>query len=451
LTDTRSPTIRGVSLRFVGRIFLLIAVVYSVLAALGAGLFLTRIEQDAIATRETQIPLILSQTRNAVKVERMSSLVRAIFLANDRRLERQLQLQIQALAQGFGFDGSSALTAGSRKVASLAKTIAATRQKEREDADIEASDSASAGLAKSTAGLVAYEEAIRILETMGKEVSGNSAVVADDIAGGIQRSAVAVRYLVIVALIIPALFVPVLLLLARRHLAEPIGAAIRNLHRIEKDEALEPPQSKPRLKELALIGDAIVSYGSTASELRRTNVVLQALAEKDPLTGLANRRMFEKFLAAAILRSSAEWGTAVLLIDIDHFKSINDQHGHPTGDRCLKSLAGLLENIPDLSNALASRFGGEEFVVVYDAPSSDHAFEYARFLCRKIELLETQSVDGTILRFTASVGVSFTTSPADNSADLLEKADRALYAAKRSGRNRAEVDRPMMGGGRATA
>ncbi|MCS0462644.1 MULTISPECIES: GGDEF domain-containing protein [Rhizobium] len=420
-------------------------VIYSAIAAAGAGLLLTRIENEAIVTRERQIPLILSQTRNAVKIERMSSLVRAIFLANDRRLERQLQLQIQALAQGFGFDGSATLTGGSRKVASLAKTIAAAHQKNRDEVD---RDQSTPGSGKSTVDLVAYEEAMRIIEMMGKEVSGNSALVADEIAGGIQKSAVAVRNLVIIVLIIPALSVPLLLLLARRHFAVPIVAAISNLKRIEKDEPLLVETNRPLLKELALIGDAIISYGNAASELRRTNVVLQALAEKDPLTGLANRRTFEKFLAAAIQRSSPESGTAVLLIDIDHFKSVNDRFGHPTGDRCLKSLASLLENIPDLSNALAARFGGEEFVVVYDAPSSDHALEYARFVCRKIEQLETQSVDGTYLRFTGSIGVSFTTSASEDPGNLLEKADRALYDAKRSGRNRAEVDSSLSKGSR---
>ena len=122
-------------------------------------------------------------------------------------------------------------------------------------------------------------------------------------------------------------------------------------------------------------------------------------------------------------------------IDIDHFKAINDRFGHPTGDRCLKSLSDLLANIPDLSNPLAARFGGEEFVVVYDAPCADHAAEYARFLCKKIAQLETTGVEGNTIRFTGSVGVSFTTSSADDPSDLMEKADRALYAAKRSGRD----------------
>ncbi|MBB4171805.1 MULTISPECIES: GGDEF domain-containing protein [unclassified Rhizobium] len=276
---------------------------------------------------------------------------------------------------------------------------------------------------------------MRIIEKMAKETSDNSAFVADDIAAGIQERAVEVRYLVIVFLTIPAILVAMLLALARRHLTAPIVAAIVNLDRIEKDQALKAATDRPKLKELALIGDAVMSYGSTASELRRTNLVLQVLAEKDPLTGLANRRMFEKFLAASILRSTSETGTAILLIDIDHFKAINDRFGHPTGDRCLKSLSDLLANIPDLSNPLAARFGGEEFVVVYDAPCADHAAEYARFLCKKIAQLETTGVDGNTIRFTGSVGVSFTTSSADDPSDLLEKADRALYAAKRSGRD----------------
>lgn len=412
---------------------LAVVVAYCAVAAIGAALLLTRIEHEAIETREKQIPLILAQTRNAVKIERMSSLVRAVFLTNDRRLERQLQLQIQALAQGFGFDGSPLLIDGSKKVAGLAKSIVSAHQQRRDQAAERAG--AQQESSQSLADLSAYEEAMRIIEKMAKETSDNSAFVADDIAAGIQERAVEVRYLVIIFLTIPAILVALLLALARRHLTAPIVAAIVNLDRIEKDQVLKAATDRPKLKELALIGDAVISYGSTASELRRTNLVLQVLAEKDPLTGLANRRMFEKFLAASILRSTSETGTAILLIDIDHFKAINDRFGHPTGDRCLKSLSDLLANIPDLSNPLAARFGGEEFVVVYDAPCADHAAEYARFLCKKIAQLETTGIDGNTIRFTGSVGVSFTTSSADDPSDLLEKADRALYAAKRSGRD----------------
>jgi diguanylate cyclase (GGDEF)-like protein len=438
---------REILLRSAGRILLVVMVVYSAVAAAGAALLLTRIEQEAIATREHQIPQILSQTRNAVKVERLSSLVRAIFLTKDRRLERQLQLQIQALAQGFGFEGAASLVDGSREVAKLAKVIVNAHQGQRDPlANPSIEQPGAVASDQSTKDLIAYEGAMRIIDSMGKEVSGNSALVADDIAGGIQKRAVAVRYLVIVVLSVPALFVAVLLLLARRHLAAPIVAAIRNLDRVGNDETLELAKNRPVLRELALIGDAIVSYGSTASELRRTNVVLQALAETDPLTELANRRTFEKFLIAAIQRASPGAGPAVLLLDIDHFKAINDRFGHPTGDRCLKSLAFLLANIPDLSNALPARFGGEEFVLVYDAPSADHALEYARFLCRKIEQLETESIDGAIVRFTGSIGVSFTTSQTADVTSLLERADRALYSAKRSGRNRVEAD-PVVAAG----
>jgi diguanylate cyclase (GGDEF)-like protein len=434
-------TPREISLRSAGRILLFVVVVYSTLAAAGAAVLLTRIEHEAIATRERQIPQILSQTRNAVKVERLSSLVRAVFLTRDRHLERQLQLQIQALAQGFGFEGSRSLVDGSRQVANLAKLIVNAHQEQRDLVSGQpVGQSAGIGERQSTKDLSAYEAAMRIIDAMSKDVSGNSALVADDIAGGLQKRVVAVRYLVVVVLSVPALFVAVLLVLARRHLAAPIVAAIRNLDRIGKDEVLVLPKTRPVLRELSLISDAVISYGSTAIELRRTNVVLQALAETDPLTDLANRRTFERFLTAAIQRASPDTGTAVLLIDIDHFKTINDRFGHPTGDRCLKSLAFLLANIPDLSNALAARFGGEEFVLVYDAPSADHALEYARFLCRKIEQLETESVDAAIVRFTGSIGVSFTRSRTEDPADLLEKADRALYAAKRSGRNRVEAD-----------
>ena len=201
---------REISLRSAGRILLVVMVVYSAVAAAGAALLLTRIEQEAIATREHQIPQILSQTRNAVKVERLSSLVRAIFLTKDRRLERQLQLQIQALAQGFGFEGAASLVDGSREVAKLAKVIVNAHQGQRDLLTNPSVEQPGEGASdQSTKDLIAYEGAMRIIDSMGKEVSGNSALVADDIAGGIQKRAVAVRYLVIVVLSVPALFVAV--------------------------------------------------------------------------------------------------------------------------------------------------------------------------------------------------------------------------------------------------
>lgn len=430
--EDKTGKTRQITLRSTGRALLLIVLSYCALATLGAGFFLSKIERDARLTRDTQIPLILSQTRNAVKIERLSSLVRAVYLTRDRRLERQLQLQVQALTQGFAFDGGQTLVEGSKQVAQLVKDMIKAHQV--------SSGAGKAANGSQSADLVAYEEAMHILDTMGKEVTGNAALVADDLAIGVQSGAVVVQYLVTAILAIPVVFVVLLLVAARRHLAAPIVAAIEHLEQIGSGHSVEPPARSPALKELSLISDAIVAYGVVAGELRNTNVVLEALAARDALTGLANRRTFDRFLVAAIARAAPNSGTALLLIDIDHFKSINDRFGHPTGDRCLQSLARLLDNISDLPNALAARYGGEEFAIIYDAPSAQHAYEYARFLCKKIEQLETTDTEHGTVKFTASIGVAFALDKNEGNEALVEKADKALYRAKKSGRNRAETD-----------
>ncbi|RDJ02726.1 GGDEF domain-containing protein [Rhizobium grahamii] len=430
------------SLKSAGRFLLIIAVTYTCVAAGFTAIELSKIEREAQFTRETQIPLILSQTRNAVKTERLASLIRALYLARDRRLERQVQLQIQALAQGFPFEAGANLVGGSKRVAVLAKEIAAARQQAR--------DATKANVALFTyeeRATAAYGEAIKIVDEMAKELSSDAALVADNITEEIQARAARIRYTLLLTVLVPGAFCVILLLLARRHLAKPIMDAIANLERINGSGNTLPAGSKPVITEIALIGDAVLAYGVTASELRRKNAVLQALAEEDPLTGLANRRTFETFLKSSLLDDSKPGGTALLLIDLDHFKSINDRHGHQVGDLCLQSLALMLTSLEHLSNPLAARYGGEEFVVVYDADSEEQALLDAEFLCRRIASLRVPIADGHFLTLTASIGVAFTMSSKDCQLnEAISRADKALYLAKSSGRNRAVCDKAIARG-----
>lgn len=430
---------RQISLRSAGRGLFLIALVYTCAAAIFTGVLLTKIEREARFTRETQLPLILSQTRNAVKAERLASLVRAIYLARDRRLERQIQLQIQALAQGFPFDAGERVVSGSKNVATLAKEIAAARQQARDSAG--QNTTAFTFEERATA---AYSEAIKIIDEMGKELSGDAALAADRLAQEIEAGAASTRNTVLVTLVMPGFFCVVLLLLARRHLAKPILSAIGNLKKISENSQTIPVQTRPVLSELAMIGDAVLSYGDTASELRRKNVVLQALAEEDPLTGLANRRTFETFLQSALANTTKIGGTAVLLIDLDHFKSINDRYGHQVGDQCLQSLALLLLSLDHLPNSMAARYGGEEFVIVYNADNEGQALLDAAFVCRRIEAMRIPLEGENSMTMTASIGVSFTSrSDASEMSDMILRADKALYLAKSGGRNRAVADRSV--------
>jgi two-component system cell cycle response regulator len=172
-----------------------------------------------------------------------------------------------------------------------------------------------------------------------------------------------------------------------------------------------------------------------AEEARRATDAFRELAHRDSLTGLHNRRHADEELPAA-LAAGADHGTPVslALIDLDHFKRINDTLSHQTGDRVLRRFAGLLTAaVPE--DAVVARIGGEEFVVLL--PETDGAV--ARRTCEHIRATvagaDWASVTGG-LPVTCSIGVTTVTGPGTTPATALAAADRNLYAAKRSGRDR---------------
>jgi diguanylate cyclase (GGDEF)-like protein len=160
---------------------------------------------------------------------------------------------------------------------------------------------------------------------------------------------------------------------------------------------------------------------------------LSETARRDVLTGLLNRRGFEERFEAELARATrAERPVALILCDLDHFKAVNDRLGHPAGDAALLRVAGILERVGRRSDTVA-RFGGEEFVFIVPDADAEQAHELAERARTSLE----RSFAGDPVPLTASFGtVSF---PADGTTadSLLANADRALYAAKHSGRNRS--------------
>jgi diguanylate cyclase (GGDEF)-like protein len=162
------------------------------------------------------------------------------------------------------------------------------------------------------------------------------------------------------------------------------------------------------------------------------------LANHDPLTGLVNRRRFEEELTARLAESS-RYGTsgALLALDLDEFKPINDTYGHAAGDLVLRSVGDVLRSMTRASDVCA-RIGGDEFVVLLSHTSPTGAEACARKLVEHIA--ETVSdYEGIPLRIAASVGVAVFPSDATEPQALLAAADRALYAAKQAGRRRVSV------------
>lgn len=162
-------------------------------------------------------------------------------------------------------------------------------------------------------------------------------------------------------------------------------------------------------------------------------------ASIDTLTGLPNRRGVSRALEQAMEHVRTGGRYAVLLLDVDHFKSINDLLGHQTGDRALAKIGRTIaENIRGVD--VAGRFGGEEFLVLLRDASRERAMQVAERLRSAVEASGLAYADGKPV--TISVGVAYAR-PVDGTSDVVERADRALYRAKNAGRNRV-VEAPLV-------
>jgi diguanylate cyclase (GGDEF)-like protein len=157
---------------------------------------------------------------------------------------------------------------------------------------------------------------------------------------------------------------------------------------------------------------------------------------RDPLTGLYNRTYFlSKFGELADKGALRGLGTAVLMLDIDHFKRINDAHGHEVGDAVLREVAGVLRQATRADD-LVARYGGEEFVVALPVAAPDQATERAERV-RSTLASKRIMVGGIALRVTASLGLAFNPPGRPRSVSaLIATADHGLYQAKNSGRDR---------------
>ncbi len=167
---------------------------------------------------------------------------------------------------------------------------------------------------------------------------------------------------------------------------------------------------------------------------------LETLSRTDPLTGLLNRRSLEDYLAKEYSRFKRhDTKFSALLLDIDHFKSINDQYGHSSGDRVLKMLARSCTASLRKYDLMA-RYGGEEFCVILPNTNADRAAVLAEKLRTGIAA-RTVKVGAGQIRVTASIGLSEVQASDKSPGEILERADAALYEAKHSGRNRVCLSR----------
>jgi diguanylate cyclase (GGDEF)-like protein len=159
----------------------------------------------------------------------------------------------------------------------------------------------------------------------------------------------------------------------------------------------------------------------------------EARATTDALTGLPNRRYFDEFVGLLARRRRAGDAVGILMVDIDRFKQLNDRYGHATGDDVLRAVGGAIVGAVR-EDDVPVRFGGEEFVVLLRNPDPEVAFEVGERIRTAVGELDLQRFG--VPSVSVSVGVAVAEQPDEPIHDLIETADRALYRAKRAGRDR---------------
>jgi len=181
-----------------------------------------------------------------------------------------------------------------------------------------------------------------------------------------------------------------------------------------------------------------VAAGETAAALERADSfrAAEASAATDPLTGLPNRRYFDEFSSLLTGRRRSGDAVAVLMIDIDKFKGLNDTYGHPTGDQVLKSVATAI-TAAVREQDVPARIGGEEFAVLLRNPGPEVAIEVGERVRAAVRDLDLRSIG--VPGVSVSVGVANATNADEPIRALLDRADQALLRAKRAGRDRVIV------------
>ena len=186
--------------------------------------------------------------------------------------------------------------------------------------------------------------------------------------------------------------------------------------------------------DLILSGRNISKRVAAEQALEASRLELERLSLVDALTGVANRRQLERRLSLALARLKRGSGAiALFFLDLDHFKDVNDTHGHATGDGVIRCFAQRLQQLAEDGKGLVVRLGGDEFVILLDGDLSVPSVEQ---LAQRI-LAATHApmnIGASTLLLTTSIGIAFALSPVDED-DLLATADEALYRAKQQGRN----------------
>jgi diguanylate cyclase (GGDEF)-like protein len=229
--------------------------------------------------------------------------------------------------------------------------------------------------------------------------------------------------------------------ISRRHAQiwhEPSGYRVKDLDSTNKTHLNDQPIIEAELRDgdHITIGACVLKFMERSSVEARYHEEIYQLATADPLTGLCNRRQFLELFERELARTATHRRSlALLIVDLDHFKAINDEFGHPAGDGVLRQIAAELQRHAREEFILA-RIGGEEFAFVLPEHELADALAFAECLCAAIAALATDEQVG-FRPVTVSIGVAAWAPQMGGVSDLMRATDAQLYRAKEGGRNRA--------------
>ncbi|MBI5048512.1 MAG: diguanylate cyclase [Deltaproteobacteria bacterium] len=232
--------------------------------------------------------------------------------------------------------------------------------------------------------------------------------------------------------------IPIIVISASR---KEVVDKIKGLNMGASDYVIKPFDGRELLARITVF----IKLQDLQSELKEKNALLEKMSMTDELTGLYNRRYFYDHINMQIaLAKRHTYVIGCLLIDIDHFKNINDTYGHDVGDKVLKGAANIMKGKMRGGEVLA-RFGGEEFIVCLIKTSHDGAVSAAERMRKAVEDANLSNDANNPLKVTISIGVAiYPQQGLENSDDIIKAADKVLYCAKKGGRNRTAIYSEMV-------